>query len=249
MKTKPLINKYKLKTIESHVPAASDLEKMDKQFKNDYPKKRISIKGSLLFYFRVKNAIKLLPEPFLQSFELIFPARHIVVSERLSLDIDLGILYLKNTLRTGNIAEIFLSIITNSSISGQNAGIYEKQEKPKNIAKNIFRKIFRVSIEKRIYKSIVNIVSSAPRGKVATEDQHFLMIIMQLKMYIRSIMASIEKQSDIAFIEKDLKYFQKILTQNKKKYLASFASAETAGMKKIVSDLESMLLEKRLLLQ
>jgi hypothetical protein len=89
----------KIKTHTSDVQNKIDLFSLQEKFKKDTLKTRVHIIGNLLFRYRVKNAIKLLPAQMRESFDFIFPAKHIISSERLKLDYDLGILYLNHLLQ------------------------------------------------------------------------------------------------------------------------------------------------------
>lgn len=222
----------KIKTHTSDVQNKIDLFSLQEKFEKDTLKTRVHTIGNLLFCYKVKKAIKLLPAQIRESFDIIFPAKHIISSERLKLDSDLGILYLNHLLQPLQIVEIFQNLIIQNNI---NPEYYKKYEKPHTVSSTIgkiYRKFFRISIENRIDAGVIKIIKTPPRGKVATADQHFLMMIMQLKMYIRFIMAKIEKHSDIALMTEERKHFQKILKKSQKDNLGMFNTKDFAGINK-----------------
>ena len=102
MENRFLIVKDNVKKSETRVINDTYFEEMEVLLKNCYLKKRIIIKSNLFFKLRVKKAIKLLSKNYRESIELIFPFRHIILSERINLDPGLGILYLKSTLKSSH---------------------------------------------------------------------------------------------------------------------------------------------------
>jgi len=102
MENRFLIVEDNIKKPETREIDDTYFEEMEARLKNCYIKKRIIIKGNLFFKLRVKKAIKLLSKDYREPIELIFPFRHIILSERINLDPGLGILYLKGTLKSSH---------------------------------------------------------------------------------------------------------------------------------------------------
>ena len=239
----------KIKDHSTEAQNTIDLFSLQEKFKKDTLKTRVHIIGNLLFCYRVKKAIKILPAQIRESFDIIFPAKHIISSERLKLDSELGILYLNHLLQPLQIAEIFQQLIIQNNI---NPEYYKKYESFPILSSSIgkmHRRLFRDSIENRMDAGTIKIIKTPPRGKVATEDQHFLMTIMQLKMYISFIAAKIEKHSDIALMVEERKHFQKILKKSYKENLGVLNPEDFAGIRKVIEEMDKSILNKRLILQ
>ena len=244
-----ITTQVKIKTHTSGAQNKIDLFSLQEKFKKGTLNTRVHTIGNLLFCYRVKKAIKLLPAQIRESFDIIFPAKHIISSERLKLDSDLGILYLNHLLQPLQISEIFQNLIIQNNI---NPEYYKKYERPPTISgtiRKIYRKLFRISIENRLDTGVIKIIKTPPRGKVATADQHFLMMIMQLNMYIRFIMAKIEKHSDIALMTEERKHFQKILKKFHKDNLGIFNPKDFAGIREVIEEMDKSIFNKRLMLQ
>ncbi len=205
---------------------------------------KISIIGGILFKIRVTKSIKSVQKDR-NSFNKSFPARFIKSSQRLYFDQDLNILYLNNSLKIHKIKEIFLSLLDNGSLEGIKAPLKTKT----GALGNFYRKFIRVSIEKRIEDAAVKIAKSPPRGKVATEDQHFLMMIMRLKMFVKKISQKIEDQSIISLLNANRKIHQKNLRKKHRQNIESFQDTNAIHEQEIIAEIDTLIHEKRLVLQ
>ncbi|HAJ95670.1 MAG TPA: hypothetical protein DCP02_05480 [Actinobacteria bacterium] len=218
-------------------------------FRKTLLESNIHIIGSISFTFKVKRAIKLLNKNTNNQFDDKFLLRHIVSSERIVEDRDLGILYLRSSLRPKQMAYILKCLLMKDAIEWENIQEQEKNRLSDGIISRFYRRLFRVSIEKTIKKAVIKIIADPPRGKVATEDQHFIMIIMRLEAYIKSIANMIEKQSDIVLLSDKRKEYQKKLCKVLKEYLGSFNGEKISRERKIIEQLDFLIYEKRLFLQ
>lgn len=204
----------------------------------------IHVIGGFLFKMKVREAIKVACKDR-NFFTISFPARFIKSSERLHFDKDLSILYLDNSLKIHKIKEIFLTLLNNGSLER----IYLPQKNKTSALRNFYRKFTRVSIEKRIEDAAVEIAKSPPRGKVATEDQHFLMMIMRLKMFVKRISQGIEDQSIISLLNANRIIQQKNLRKKYRQHIESFHDINATHEQEIISEIDRLIHEKRLLLQ
>ena len=218
-------------------------------FRKTILESNIHIIGSMFFAFKVRRAIKLLNKDIDNRFNNIFPVKHIVSSERIKEDKDLGILYLKSSLHPKQIAYILKCLLTEDTIEWENIQEQAKSRLSHGIISKFYRRLFRVSIEQRIKKAVIKIIADPPRGKIATEDQHFIMMIMRLEMYIKSIANKIERQSDITLLVAKRKEYQKKLCKILKEHLDSFNGEKISRERKIIDQLDSLIYKKRLFLQ
>ncbi|MCD4668864.1 MAG: hypothetical protein K8S14_00295 [Actinomycetia bacterium] len=212
-------------------------------------KSNMRIIGSIFFVFKVRRAIKLLNKDLDNRFDKIFPIKHIVSSEWIKEDKDLGILYLKHSLHPEQMAYILKCLLIEDTIEWENI---QEQAKPRSghgIISKLFRRLFRVSIEQRIKKAVIKIIVDPPRGKIATEDQHFIMMIMRLEAHIKCIANTIEKQSDIVLLIVKRKEYQKRLFKMVREHLDSFSGEKISEERKIIDQLDSIIYKKRLFLQ
>ncbi len=234
--------------------AAEDEGEQLNEADNDLLRKTIlesnmRIIGSIFFVFKVRRAIKLLNKDLDNEFNKVFSIKHIVSSERIKEDKDLGILYLRSSLHPKQMAYIFRCLLIEDTIEWENI---QEQAKSRPIHSNInkfCRRLFRVSIEQRIKKTAIRIIADPPRGKVATEDQHFIMVIMRLEAYIKNIVNMIEKQSDIVLLIAKRKEYQKRLCKMVREHLDSFNGEKISRERKIIDQLDSLIYKKRLFLQ
>ncbi len=204
----------------------------------------IRVIGDFSFKIRVRYAINSLCKQH-QNFKTSFLARFIVSSQRVHFDNELYILYLDNSLKKKQIEEVFLVILKTGSLEG----IKTPTKKTTGAFSKFHRNIFRVSIEKQIETAAVKIAKSPPRGKVATEDQHFLMMIMRLKMYIKRISQKIENQSIISLLSANRIMHQKDLRNKHRKNIKSFQQINLLHQQEIISEIDMLIHEKRLLMQ
>ena len=204
----------------------------------------IHIIGGFFYKIKVSTAIKIIRKIH-NNFTVLFPARFIISSQRVFFDRDLFILYLNNSLRPKQMIEIFLCLITKGSLEE----IDTHQKYSSGIINKLNRRFFRVSIEYRIEEAAINIANSPPRGKVATEDQHFLMMIMRLKMFIRKISRKIECHSIISLLIANRKLHKKKLRRLHRKNINSFSDKGTLYEQEIISEIDSLIHDKQLLLQ
>ena len=205
---------------------------------------KIQIIGGFLFKLKVREAIRAAHKDR-DLFTKSFPARFIKSSQRLHFDEDLYILYLDNSLKKQKIKEIFFGLLNTGSLENIITT-------PKNRIRAIsifYRKLIRVSIETRIEDAAVKIAKTPPRGKIATEDQHFLMMIMRLKMFVKKISREIENQSIILLLEKNRIIHQKKLRKIHRQHIDSFEDINVLHEQEIISEIDTLIHEKRLLLQ
>ncbi len=203
------------------------------------------ISGGLLFRLKVRKALKTIH----QKSDLgpgRVPVKFFISSNRIKLDSDLGILYLNPTLSSAHMAEIIKEIYTKGTIE-------QKYEKRKNALADFFgylnRKIARISIERKLEKTAVAIIKSPPLGKIATEDQHFLMMIVRLEMFIKKIAQKIEKRSVISLLQKERIRTQKMLTDVQRRHKDDFNTEKTVRICTKINLLDSVIHNKRLLVQ
>jgi hypothetical protein len=84
---------------------------------------------------------------------------------------------------------------------------------------SLYRKYFRIPVEKRVNAEVRSIIHTPPLGKVSTEDQHFLLTIMRLEMFIKSICVKIERHSVIRLLLQEQKKLKKHLLSLQKQQL------------------------------
>ena len=204
----------------------------------------IRVIGRLFYKIKVRAAIKIVRKIH-TGFTTLFQARFIISSQRVFFDQDLYILYLDNSLRPKQMAEIFLCLITKGSL--EKIDIHPKYSR--GTINKLYRRFFRVSIEYRIEEAAIKIANTPPRGKVATEDQHFLMMIMRLKMFVREISKKIENHSIISLLIANRKHHQKKLRRQHRKNLESFYDKDTLKEQEIISEIDSLIHDKQLFLQ
>lgn len=209
----------------------------------------VHIRGNFLFRRKMKKAIAILPVQFGRSFNLMFPVKHIISSERLKLDLELGVLYLNHKLKPPQIAEVLQNIITRGQISLEHSLQYGGGLIGSGKMGSLNNRLFRVSAEKRVDSGIRDILEKPPRGKVATESQHFLMKIMQLLIFVKKIIVNIENNSDIALLVKERKSLQKTLNKVRKDSLDSSKIKNLSTLKTAINELDQSILRKRIILQ
>ena len=212
---------------------------------------RLRIKGSLFFALRVKKALKVLGK--YQSQKLLDRSyiKVIISSQNLHYDRELGILYLDRRLSPAEIAYVIRVLAgredDNAGISI--TGILEKPTRYPGVLDRINRKFFRHSVEKKLEDSVLRIISSPPLGRVATEDQHFLMTIVRLEMFAKGIARKIEKNSIVYILEEKRKKLQKKLLSCQKKNAGNPVNGGTKDIIDKTEVLDLLIFEKKMLIQ
>lgn len=210
---------------------------------------QIYIEGNPLFRLKVRRALKKIT-PKTNSNPSDIPIKFIVSSGRIKLDRELGILYLKSSLSFIKTAEILKKIYTKRPLEklNENSG-FPNRNALFGFWVYINRKILRISIEHKLENAVIKIITSPPMGKVATEDQHFLMIIMRLQMFIKKIAQRIEKRSVVLLLQLERKKTRKTLMSLQRRHQKDFNTADIAKLGKKIKILDSVIHHKRLLIQ
>ena len=260
-----LIKNMNLKTLEQVKTAQSyDLCASDKRFFKDdakisayagmFAEYKVKVLGQPAYRSRVKKAFQFLSVetqiPFLEL-QKKFPAKFIKSSERTVFDSELQVLYLSNTLTATEIKPILDSLLQTGDVS---VGAIKQESKLKHAAKinllaGLKRKFFRVSIENKLKNDAIKIISHPPRGKVATEDQHFLMNIMRLEMFIKAVALYIEKRSIVFLMCKKRAELLRNLSRLQESSLKGFDTEKIIELKTEIKALDSMIYSKRITIQ
>ena len=205
---------------------------------------QISVSGNSRFKNKVRRAITNIASTH-AHFETSFSGRFIVSSQRIHFDNELFILYLDHSLNGNQIQKVLLQI--------HNHGSVDEAQVPQTHKLGWFSKIsrqfLRKSIEKQIEDAAVRIAQLPPRGNVATEDQHFLMVMMQLKMFVRKISRKIENNSIIWLLESNRRIHQKRLRELHRRRIDGDQSLNPLQEQKTIAEIDALIHEKRLLLQ
>ncbi len=211
---------------------------------------RLRIKGGPLFAARVKKALKMLGKDEAEKLLERSFIKVIISSRNLHYDGELGILYMDSGFSSGEIAGVIRILgdkddnaeITVSDILKKPAGQPDALDRIK-------RKFFRHSVEKKLEDSVLKIISSPPMGRVATEDQHFLMTTMRIEMFARGIARKIEKDSIVSILEEKRKKLQKTLLSRQKKNISISRGAGTSGIIDRIELLDFFIFKKKMLIQ
>jgi hypothetical protein len=181
------------------------------------------VKGSLLFKARVRKVLEEMHMAGKASDgEHALPAKFIISSDRVVFDDNLGILYLNRKLKKHEMEDII-----SSCVAGRKDFRLYSRKFPEAIRfasvhtllSSLYRKYFRISIEKQVNTDVRRIIHTPPLGKVSTEDQHFLLTIMRLEMFIKSICVKVERHSVIRLLLQEQKKLKKHMLSLQKQQL------------------------------
>ncbi len=207
------------------------------------------IRGGPVFKFKLKKALK---EASLEGcrMPLPVPVRFFISSDRVKLDSDLGILYINPSFSFSKTKDILKTFFDQAP--AKKTYRYQDEHKIDVITtffRRVNRKIARVSIEQKLQKAVIQIIKTPPLGRVATEDQHFFMVIMRLEMFIKKIAHMIEKNSIISLLQKERELAQKKLFDIKRRQKGDFKNDEAVKIVSRIKIIDAIIYKKRLLVQ
>jgi len=211
----------------------------------------LRIKGGILFQFKVRRALQYLHINNIVEARRILPVSSIISSRNIKHDEELGILYLDRSLSAIEFSDILNMledkkdrdrINSRSFLIGINRKKYPRFNK-------VIRKFFRQSLEKKLERAVINIITSPPFGKVATEDQHFLMTIIHLEMFTKKIAGKIEGNSIIPVLLKERKNLHQYMVKIQKSYPERSEKAQMEAISSMKEVLDSYIFKKRMIIQ
>ncbi|MBN2073407.1 MAG: hypothetical protein JW770_05625, partial [Actinobacteria bacterium] len=212
----------------------------------------LKINGYPIFALRIKKALKILGADEAGNLLHNLSIMVIIPGQNLRYDGELGILYIDRNLSVIEIAAVIRILAGKENNSEITVDDVLKQSSKRNytgLINRVNRRIFRQSLEKRLENYIQKIISSPPMGQVATEDQHFLMTIMRLEMFVRSISGKIEKNSIVSILERQRKKLHKRLLSCQKRSIAGPEDTEGTVIKEMMETLDSRIFEKKMVIQ
>ena len=216
--------------------------------------KAVAFKGSRSFRARVREALEeIRVSKGSADAGYALPAKFIVASERVVFDENLGILYLNRRLTKNEIR----GVLDSCAAGIRDFSIYSLQSLQAIRASSfydkfnaVYRRYFRKPLEKEVTAEVLRIVNSPPKGKISTEDQHFLLTIMRLEMFMKSICVKVEKHSLIHLLTEERKKLRKRLLSLQKNQLAGTDTVcECARLRETVKRLDEVIYQKRLAFQ
>jgi len=211
-------------------------------------------KGSPRFKARVRQALEELQISGYHPIDTYpLPAKFIIASDRVVFDDNLGILYMNRKLQKDEMKDILVSC----SAGIKDFSIYSLRSLQAIRASSLYykistlyRRLLRKPLEKRVTQDVLRIINSPPKGKVSTEDQHFLLTIMRLEMFMKSLCVKVEKHSLIRLLTEEQAKLKKRLLSLQKQQLSGLDSlAECAQLKETIRQTEELIYRKRLVFQ
>ena len=212
------------------------------------------VKGGILFRARVRKVLKEMHISGKASDgEYTLPAKFIISSDRIVFDDNLGILYLNRNLTKNAIKDIMSSCEAGIKDYTLYSLVYLNAVKSASIhtlLSSLYRRYFRIPVEKRVNAEVHSIIHTPPLGKVSTEDQHFLLTIMRLEMFIKSICVKVERYSVIHLLLQEQKKLKKRLLYHQKQHLTDMDVLPLCvKLSQNVKRLDEVIYNKRLLFQ
>ncbi len=181
------------------------------------------------------------------------PLKFIVASDRVVLDGNLGILYLNRKLDKEEIKGVLASCaygVTDFSLYSLQSLQAIRSSSVRGKLNALYRRQFRKSLENQVTAEALRIVKSPPRGKAATEDQHFLLTIMKLEMFMKSLCVKAERHSTIRILlEEQKKMKTRLLSLQKKELAGADTSGECADLRETIRKTDEIIFHKRLVFQ
>lgn len=229
-------------------------EKYDEFVINMLRDKPVAAYGGPYFKARVRKALDALRgEAAASGGALALPMKTVVESDRIVLDGNLGILYLNRKLGREEIQGILASCadgITDFSLYSLQSLQAIRSSSVHGTLNAIYRRRFRKSLESQVTEDVLKIVKSPPRGKVATEDQHFLLTIMKLEMFMKALCVKVEKHSMIKLLaDEQRKLKNRLLSLQKKQLMGTDTSRECAVLRESIAKTDEIIFHKRLVFQ
>jgi len=234
--------------------AGYDREAENAAFVADVLKDRPAVvKGSPLFKARVRRVLAEMRPSGAAGRGDPLPAKFIIASDRIVYNDNLSILYVNRNLKISEIRYILSACADGVrdfsfySLQALQTGGLSAVCHPFH---TLYRKAIRKSLEKRVTAEVLRIVGSPPKGKVATEDQHFLLTIMRLEMFIKSLCVKVEKNSAIRLLTEEQRKRRQLLLSLQKKQLAGVNTlAACVTLREDIQTLDAVIYRKRLAFQ